>query len=49
MKSALLCMALILAPALAFAQECSSEQPAITCAAGTVYDAATKSCVPQTS
>lgn len=51
-KTTLAALALTLAPALALAEGCNYgkiEQQAMSCAAGTSYDASTKTCVPTTS
>lgn len=50
-KTVLMALALTLAPALAVAEGCSfgKHQQAMSCAAGTTYDADTNSCVPTTS
>ncbi|MFL4471637.1 hypothetical protein ACERZ8_17800 [Tateyamaria armeniaca] len=51
-KTCFMALALTLAPALAFAEGCNYgkyDQQAMSCAAGTTYDASTKTCLPTTS
>ncbi|MEM6373175.1 MAG: adenylosuccinate lyase [Pseudomonadota bacterium] len=51
-KTVLVALALTLAPTLSMAMGCNyghSEQQAMSCAAGTTYDAGTKTCLPTTS
>jgi len=51
-KTLAVALALTLAPTLALAQGCNygkTEQQAMSCAAGTTYDASTKTCLPTTS
>lgn len=50
-KTCILALALTLAPALGFAEGCNygkKEQQAMSCAAGTTYDAGSNSCVATT-
>ncbi|WP_299733181.1 hypothetical protein [uncultured Tateyamaria sp.] len=50
-KTFAVALALTLAPALAFAQGCNygkHDQQAMSCADGTTYDAASKTCLPTT-
>jgi len=50
-KTSLVALALTLAPALAMAEGCNYgklEQQAMSCAAGSIYDASSKSCLPTT-
>ena len=50
-KTLAVALALTLAPTLSFAMGCNygkHEQQAMSCAAGTTYDAATKTCVTTT-
>ena len=51
-KTLVVALALTLAPTLALAEGCNYgklEQQAMSCAAGTTYDAGTKTCLPTTS
>ncbi|KEJ90332.1 hypothetical protein [Sulfitobacter donghicola] len=48
MKIVLSTLALILLPVMSFAEGCRHDQQAMTCAAGTVYDADSHSCVATT-
>ncbi|WP_420011651.1 adenylosuccinate lyase [Tateyamaria sp.] len=51
-KTLAVALALTLAPTLSFAMGCNygnKDQQAMSCAAGTSYDAASKACVPTTS
>lgn len=49
-KTCLVALALTLAPALAFAEGCNygKEKQAMSCAAGSTYDAGTNTCVATT-
>ncbi len=47
MKLKLAVLALLLAPSLAFASCPAHEQQALSCAEGSVYDAASGTCKPQ--
>lgn len=51
-KTLAVALALTLAPALALAEGCNygkMQKQAMSCAAGTTYDAGTNSCLPTTS
>lgn len=51
-KTLAVALALTLAPAFALAEGCNygkAQQQAMSCAAGTTYDAGTNSCLPTTS
>lgn len=49
MKIALSTAAIILMPGFAFAAGCTYEKQAMSCGAGTVYDADSQSCVASTT
>lgn len=47
-KTFAVALALTLAPALSYAEGCNYSKQAMSCAAGSTYDADSKSCVPAT-